>query len=139
MKDSLMKEDFYKKLDPKIQEKTYTLLKAAKIKNISQKISTFIYCIIGLLFIYFSRNAFFNPKYFSSINNIFNFAKLLTIMGGTILITGYITKTPKENYDKALTSLRNQFLLKICDCKLNCRCKNELNNYLGKQGINIIK
>ncbi|MDS0527026.1 hypothetical protein NNC19_15135 [Clostridium sp. SHJSY1] len=137
MKNSLLKENFYKNLTPSVQDKFKSLLKAAKIKNASEKISLFIYCTISIIFIYYFKKTFYTVRYFSNLDNVFKFAKFLVIINGSILISTYITKIPKDNYSKAITSFKNVYLLSICNCKLKCNCKTELSAYLKKQGINL--
>lgn len=139
MKNLLHREQFYKNLTPVIQGKIIHVLKASKIKNISYKISFFVYCSIGFVFIYYLKKIFFTSKYFYNLDNLFNFTKFIIIINGSILISAYITKTPNENYNKAIISLKNHFLLNICNCKFKCNCKNELVGYFKKQGIDLLK
>jgi hypothetical protein len=139
MEDSFHKQSFYKNLTPIMKEKTIYVLRTAKIKNLSQTISFFAYSSIGLVFIFYFKKEFFNMVFFSSLDNLFTFTKFIIIISGSIFISSYITKTPKENYNKAITSLKNYFIMNICNCRSNCNCRNELIAYLKKQGIDLLK
>lgn len=137
MKNSLSRENFYKNLTPLAESKFISLIKAVKIKNISEKVSLFIYCTIAVIFIYYFKKTFYTVKNFSNLDNVFKFAKFLIVINGSILISTYITKIPKDNYNKAINSFKNLYSSDVCSCKLNCNCKKELSSYLKKQGINL--
>lgn len=138
MNNSINNEDFYPNLNSMIKVKIQEVYKTKGLCELSSIISIMFYLALGLLFIYMIKDIIFTSYYFFNLNLLFKFCKILIIISGAIFITSYINKIPKNTYNKSLISLRQLFVLDICNCNSKCNCKNSVLIYLKNQGINLL-
>ena len=47
-------------------------------------------------------------------------------------------KSLKKEVDRGKETIKNKMILRICNCDVNCYCKEELNEYMKENGIIII-
>lgn len=137
MDNSMKNEDFYTNLNSIIKSKIQEVYKAKRLCELSSILSIIFYFVLGLIFIYILKDIFFTPYYSFNLNLLFKFCKIFIVISGAIFITSYINKIPKDTYNKALISLRELFIMDICNCNSKCNCKNSVLIQLKKQGINL--
>lgn len=137
MNNSMQNEDFYTNLNSIIKSKIQEVYKAKRICELSAILSIIFYSFLGLIFIYMLKDIFFTTYYYFNLNLLFKFCKIFIVLSGAVFITSYINKIPKDTYKKALISLRELFIMDICNCNSKCSCKNSVLIHLKKQGINL--
>ncbi|PRR81130.1 hypothetical protein [Clostridium vincentii] len=138
MYKSINVEELYPQLNPKIKEEIQEVYRAKAKYEFLAMVSVILYSIIGLIFIYMFRNIIFKKHYFFNLNSLFNFCKIIIIIGGALFIVSSINNIPKNAYKKAVISLTKLFIMDICDCTSTCHCRNLVISDLHKHGINLL-
>lgn len=138
MYKSINVEELYPKLNPRIKEGIEEVYRAKAKYEFLAMISIIIYSIIGLIFFYMFRNIIFEKYHFFNLNSLFDFCKIIIIIGGALFIVSSINNIPKDTYKKAVISLTKLFIMDICDCTSACNCRNLVISDLHKHGINLL-
>ena len=122
---------FWDKLKPDFQKDTKKLIVQNRSVILYERIKTT--CIVFLITtIIFYRKDF--------INYNINLDALITLGIEMMFLVGIENsyKEPKKKYEKTRETIRNRMIVKICNCKGYCSCKEDLNIYMNSRKIKIL-
>jgi hypothetical protein len=127
----LKSQAFYEKLTPQFQDKLSELMSQAHTVFIYGKLEfaayVFAACLILLNYKEFFSNSFSQNAFF-----------MIAIGGIAIAISNHLSKAPKEKLKKTSEKIKNNLIVKVCNCNGYCECKEDLVKYLKKRKIKII-
>ncbi|MFU7515306.1 hypothetical protein [Clostridium sp. HCS.1] len=126
-----------KVIKKEIKDKADSLIEKNKILKKYEKSQVLVSTIgiLGTLLYCFLTNKNY------SINEIWSRYEFYGALVFVLIYNAIIekrVKSLKKEVEKGKETIKNKMILKICDCGEYCYCKEELNEYMKKNGIGII-
>ena len=123
--DDIKGESFWHKLNPDFKKSVEELKYKYKIINLYRKSE-----IIGIIFllIYFRKYINFDSM---------NFFILMCIIGLFVFSIEKMMEITKKDIASIKTTIKNKMIVNVCKCHKYCECKEDFNDYMKKNEINL--
>lgn len=120
-----------------VMDRANKLIKKNKKLNLCKNLQIFIPIILigGYILNHFLKTGSYNLNVALTQYEFYILLVVLLIYNMAMQSTiKDLEKTVKGEID----TFRNKMILRICDCKNSCDCKDDLNTYMKKNGVKII-
>lgn len=138
MESALKSQPFYENLNSETKNILDEIIKMKKKNGLVNRVTTYVYIAIGIVFLYFFKDVMFQKNYMINMDTLFFLCKIFVVIGASISITDVFSKKSIKDLEKAKNKLKRNLVFDVCTCHKKCRCKADLIDFLNNYDIKII-